>query len=116
MKHHFLCFRNVGYLRLRGRWVIQKSLEHYVQECMAFLNELRLSQQARGLVKSFGEALQPLVLDWVRRARSAQRPSLQTGHEEILNRAQPENFPATKRGSRERTPAAKRRSKSAPAI
>ena len=29
--HHFLTFRDVQLLRLRGRWVVLKSLEHYVR-------------------------------------------------------------------------------------
>ena len=35
---------------MRGRWVVLKSLGHYVQECMSFLNEMRLTEEAKKLL------------------------------------------------------------------
>ena len=47
---HWLKRRNFHELRLRGRWLVARTLEVYIQECTAFLGEKALSsQQARRL-------------------------------------------------------------------
>lgn len=44
---HWLCLRDFHGLRLRGRWAAARSLEHYIQERVCFLQENELSIQTR---------------------------------------------------------------------
>ena len=72
--HHFLTFKNVGYLRLRGRWVVLKSLVHYVLECMSFLNEMRLTEEAKKLIGQFAAWVPAVIQAKGRSLRGLTRP------------------------------------------
>ena len=99
--HHFLTFRNVGYLRLRGRWVVLKSLEHYVQECMSFLNEMRLTEDAKKLIEQFSAWLPAVIRAKGRSlagfARQVPKPMPLAG---LPVDEKPQKRPATGRGRR----------------
>ena len=41
----WLRFRDFSTLRLRGRWMVPRTLEHYVQEAVAALNMTQVSTQ-----------------------------------------------------------------------
>jgi hypothetical protein len=115
--HFFLSFRNIGYLRLRGRWAVMKSLEHYVQECMAFLNETKLSAAARDKIQQMSAAMRPLLIDWGRRALAAQKGPVPARLMIRLPPQEEEEKKTTRRGRRSRSQnTAKRRGRSAPAL
>jgi hypothetical protein len=107
--HFFLTFRNVQYLRLRGRWVVMKSLEHYIQECLSFLNEMKLTPGARVKIAQMSSALQPVIIDWAYRAMAHSKlppamPAIAIAHRETKQdtarrgRRSSMRKPSTKRG------------------
>ena len=113
--HHFLTFRDVQLLRLRGRWVVLKSLEHYVQECWCFLNEMKLTEEAKVMIKQFSSWLPAVV-----RAKGAALAARTSSGNQVrampegLPAPQPRGRPATGRGRRRGN--ASRRAFSAPAM
>lgn len=48
---HWLTVRDFQSLRLRGRWVIVRSLEHYIQECISSLQEEDLAFEVRQKIR-----------------------------------------------------------------
>ena len=113
--HHFLTFKDVQLLRLRGRWVVLKSLEHYVQECMSFLNELKLTEESKVAIRQFSAWL-PAVVRTKGAALAAQTNTKQVRvmPEGLPAQTQPQGRPATGRGRRRGN--ASRRAFSAPAM
>ena len=49
------------WIRLRGRWKVATSLEHYVQEAVAWLLQNQLSEKAKGDIKNKSELCWLLV-------------------------------------------------------
>ena len=64
--HYWNATRDFHRLRLRGRWMAVRSLEHYIQECGAFLVETRLGPHLRDRVSSLAHLAERLVLDTLR--------------------------------------------------
>ena len=100
--------------QIAGRWLVLKSLEHYVQECMSFLHEMRLMEEAKKLI---GQSAA-----WVPAVIQAKGRNLK-GHAGPVPRPMPlaglpaettQKRPPTGRGRR--CKGASRRARSAPAV
>ena len=74
--HHWVTFRNFGWLRLKGRWLVARSLEHYVQECTTFLHATRLSRNCREKVEIFANAASGLWKRYLQARAAVQQPRL----------------------------------------
>ena len=59
-------FRNFENLRIRGRWAISRTLEHYVQECVASLNTTLLSDHQMALLEEVSRHGLTMWLRYVR--------------------------------------------------
>lgn len=64
--HHWLAFRNFGLLRLKGRWLSGRSLEHYVEECCTFLNECALTKSCRKKVELLAAMVSKFWKRWMK--------------------------------------------------
>jgi hypothetical protein len=63
----WLLYRNFEAVRLRGRWAAPgRSLEHYLQECMAYYGEGNLEPRLRDKIKVLADQAMPLVSNWLR--------------------------------------------------
>jgi hypothetical protein len=63
----WLVYRNFESVRLRGRWAAPgRSLEHYLQECMAYYGEGNLEPRIRDRIKQLSSQAMPLVSRWLR--------------------------------------------------
>jgi len=51
----------IGNLKFRGRWAAESSLEHYIQECVAYLDFERLSEHSRELIARFEHLFDTLI-------------------------------------------------------
>ena len=58
-------FRRFELLRLKGRWLSGRSLEHYIQECQTFLNESTLSEESRRRVEVMQRAVEGMWRKWL---------------------------------------------------
>ena len=57
----YLCSTPIGVLKFRGRWAVESSLEHYVQECMAYLDFEQLSDVSRRLLNKLAQVFETLI-------------------------------------------------------
>ena len=55
----------ISYLKFRGRWAAESSLEHYVQECAAYLGFHELSAASRASVERLERLFSYLVPAYV---------------------------------------------------
>jgi len=51
----------IANLKFRGRWAAESSLEHYVQECVAFLDFERLSEETRRKIDALAQMFPVLI-------------------------------------------------------
>lgn len=62
---HWLRRRNFDELRLRGRWLVPKALEVYIQECTSFLGESQLSSSQLALLEALAAEAAPMWREWL---------------------------------------------------
>ena len=56
--------RNLPALRIRGRWALEQTLEHYVQESICFLQEEEFSSSARARIEELSRLAPGLIRAW----------------------------------------------------
>ena len=59
--HFYRSGAHLEWIRLRGRWRVSTSLEHYVQEAVAWLLQNQLSEKTKGDIKNRSELCWLLV-------------------------------------------------------
>jgi len=71
----------VASLKFRGRWAVESSLEHYIQECVAFLDFERLTEIARFKITKHASLFSHLVPTYIFcKSLEAHPPSLPNVH------------------------------------
>jgi hypothetical protein len=64
--HEYLSGTSVGHIKFRGRWSAEKSLEHYIQECVTFLDLSMLSSSTSKRVHKLSDLCGPLVAEFLK--------------------------------------------------
>ena len=57
--------RDLPSLRLRGRWALEQTLEHYVQEAMTFLTEEEIPPESRRRSQQLSQLAPSLIAEWL---------------------------------------------------